>query len=85
MDAREKDSRRWLEDMWCLLLTFPKLVWLVVANVPYQDLMQMVTMVLARVGGFNQCASPNTIINLYTVVSFSVNICTIIYEISLFS
>ena len=30
MDAREKDSGRWL-DMWCLLLTFPELFWLVEA------------------------------------------------------
>ena len=30
MDAREKDSGRWL-DMWCLLLTFPELSCLVVA------------------------------------------------------
>ena len=30
MDAREKDSGRW-SDMWCLLLTFPELFWLVVA------------------------------------------------------
>ena len=30
MDAREKDSGRW-SDRWCLLLTFPKLFWLVVA------------------------------------------------------
>ena len=29
MDARE-DSGRW-SDMWCLLLTFPELFWLVVA------------------------------------------------------
>ena len=29
MDAREKDSGRWL-DMWCLLLTFPELFQLVV-------------------------------------------------------
>ena len=30
MDASEKDSGRWL-DMWCLLLTFPKLFQLVEA------------------------------------------------------
>ena len=30
MDAREKDSGRW-SDMWCLLLTFPELFWLVEA------------------------------------------------------
>ena len=30
MDAREKDSGRW-SDRWCLLLTFPKLFWLVEA------------------------------------------------------
>ena len=30
MDAREKDSGRW-QDMWCLLMTFPKLFRLVVA------------------------------------------------------
>ena len=30
MDAREKDSGRW-SDMWCLLLTFPKLCWLMEA------------------------------------------------------
>ena len=30
MDAREKDSGRWM-DMWCLLLTFLELFWLVVA------------------------------------------------------
>ena len=29
MDAREKDSGRWL-DIWCLLLTFPELFLLVV-------------------------------------------------------
>ena len=28
--CHKKDSERWL-DMWCLLLTFPKLFWLVVA------------------------------------------------------
>ena len=41
MDAREKDSGRWL-DTWCLLLTFPELFCLVVAYqfcVPYQDLL----------------------------------------------
>ena len=38
----------------------------------------------ARVGGFSQCASPNTTINLYTAVSFSINVCTLIYKISLF-
>ena len=40
MDAREKDSGRW-SDLWCLLLTFPKLLQLVEAYwfcVPYQDL-----------------------------------------------
>ena len=30
MDAIEEDSGRWL-DMWCLLLTFPELCWLVEA------------------------------------------------------
>ena len=30
MDAREKDSGRWL-DMWCHFLTFPELSWFVVA------------------------------------------------------
>ena len=30
MDARKEDSGRW-SDMWCLLLTFPELFWLVVA------------------------------------------------------
>ena len=30
MDASKKDSGSWL-DMWCLLLTFPELFWLVVA------------------------------------------------------
>ena len=30
MDASEKDSGRW-SDTWCLLMTFPELVWLVVA------------------------------------------------------
>ena len=30
MDAREEDSGRW-SDMWCLLLTFPELFWLVEA------------------------------------------------------
>ena len=30
MDANEKDSERWL-DIWCLLLTFPELFWLVEA------------------------------------------------------
>ena len=33
MDARKKDSGRWL-DTWHLLLTFPELFWLVVANSP---------------------------------------------------
>ena len=28
MDASEKDSWRW-SDMWCFLLTFPELFWLV--------------------------------------------------------
>ena len=28
VDAREKDSGRWSE-LWCLLLTFPELFWLV--------------------------------------------------------
>ena len=28
-----------------------------------KQLMQMVTMVLARVGGFNQCASPNRVMS----------------------
>ena len=31
MDASEKDSGRW-KSTWCLLLTFPRLFWLVVAN-----------------------------------------------------
>jgi len=30
VDASKKDSGKWL-DIWCLLLTFPKLFWLVVA------------------------------------------------------
>ena len=30
MDASERDSGKWT-DTWCLLLTFPKLFWLVVA------------------------------------------------------
>ena len=41
MDAREDDAERWLH-MWCLLLTFPELFWLVVAyrfHVPYQNLL----------------------------------------------
>ena len=41
MDAREKDSGMW-PDMWCLVLTFPKLFQLVEAyqfHVPYQDLL----------------------------------------------
>ena len=33
MDAREKDSGRW-SDMWCFLLTFSELFWLVVAYCP---------------------------------------------------
>ena len=41
MDANERDSGKWT-DMWCLLLTFPELFWLVVAcqfRVLYQDLL----------------------------------------------
>ena len=56
-DARE-DSGRWL-DMWCLLLTFPKLPvggLLVPCSLPgppvIKQLMQMVTMVAAQGGRF---------------------------------
>ena len=38
----------------------------------------------ARQGGFSQCASPNTNINLYTAVSFTINTYTLIHKISLF-
>ena len=64
MDAREKDSGRWL-DMWCLLLTFPKLPvggLLVRCSLPGPPVsMQMVTMVPGQGGRF-QCASPNNIV-----------------------
>ena len=67
MDASQKDSGRW-SDTWCLLLTFPKLFWLVVAyllHVPYQDLLsennscKWLPWCLAGMGSFSQCTSPS--------------------------
>ena len=68
MDASERDSGKWM-DTRCLLSTFPELVWLVVGllvSYPYQNLLSQnnsckwLPWCLARVGGFNQCASPNS-------------------------
>ena len=67
MDAREKDSGRW-SDRWCLLLTFPKLFWLVEAGllVPcslpgpsvIKQLMQVVTVVPGQGGRFQSVCFP---------------------------
>ena len=54
--------------MWCLLLTFHKLFWLVAAylfHIPYQDFLsennshKWLPWCLARMGSFSQCASPS--------------------------
>ena len=67
VDVSKRDSGKWT-DKRCLLSTFPELFRLVVAyffRVPYQDLLsennscKWLLWCLARVGGFDQCASLN--------------------------
>ena len=60
VDGSEKDSGKW-SDMWHLLLTFPELFQLVVSywfHVPYQDLMQIVTVVLGQGRQFQSVCFP---------------------------
>ena len=76
MDARERDSGRWL-DTWCLLLTFPTLpigggllvLCFLTGPSVVKQLVQMVTMVPGQGGRFQSVSFSNNSILFFSFVT----------------